>query len=112
MADIEGMGPSGQDIKLYEQQYRQGLDQFQRALKEYSAPHLEVHKKEAFKKVMDNALQVLNETARAMKREDLLKKNALIAQNFKDYATSHSPQDQQKLAKDLNDASFSLKTHR
>ncbi len=79
---IEGTGPSPRDIEAYRQEYKHGLDLFQRALLEYNTSD-EMHKKAAFQDVMQNALQVLNETARGMKRDDLLKYNDQIAKDLK-----------------------------
>ncbi len=108
MSSIEGSGPiNPQDMQAYRHEYKQGVDLFQRALKEYSTAD-EVHKKEAFKNVMENALQVLNDSARGMKRPDLLQKNQQIAKDFQNFQDSESPQTQKKLTQDLNQAQGSV----
>jgi len=105
MADVhgpnEGAAPiSRHDKLLYEQEYRQGVDLFQRALSEYSKAD-EVHKKEAFHEVMDRAMQVLNETARELKRSDLMEQNKKIAQSFEGLSNEADPA---KLAQNLKEA--------
>jgi len=72
---------SPRDKILYEQEYRRGVELFQRALSEYDKAD-EIHKKDAFREVMDRAMQVLNETARELKRSDLMDQNQKIAQSY------------------------------
>lgn len=104
MSNITGTsGPNPQDIKAYTQEYKHGVDLFQRALIEYNSAD-EIHKKDAFREVMDRALQVLNETAQGMKRPDLLNQNQKIAKDFQTYQNTHSTTDEKTLEKDLNHA--------
>lgn len=108
MSHIQGSSPvDPQSIAKYEEQYRHGVDLFQRALEEYTGAE-EVHKKEAFRNVMDKALQVLNDTARGMKRQDLLEKNNRIKEDF--LALQKSPQSATKsqLENDLKTAERTL----
>ncbi len=92
-----------QDRLLYQKEYMQGADQFKRALDEYSqAP--EVHKKEAFRQVMVNALQIMNETARGLKSQSHLSLNKKIEQEFATYQTSQDESDKSLLAQDLEKA--------
>ncbi|MBI2743411.1 MAG: hypothetical protein HYX48_05785 [Chlamydiales bacterium] len=108
MSNIQGPGkPDHHDIQMYAQEYKRGIDLFQRALIEYNSAD-EVHKKDAFREVMDRALQVLNETAQGMKRDDLVAQNQKIAQDFQTYQNSHSPKDEKVLEKDLNQARRAL----
>jgi len=108
MSSVEGSGPtSPQDLQTYRQEYKQGVDLFQRALKEYSSAD-EVHKKDAFKNVMENALQVLNDSARGMKRPDLLQKNQQIAKDFQDFQDTGSVQAKTQLSQDLKQAQGSV----
>lgn len=97
---IQGPRPSREDMKMYAQEYKHGVDLFQRALVEYKSAH-EVHKKDAFRNVMDKALQVLNETARGMRRNDLLAQNQKIQDDFQTFQSSQSNKDGTKLEGDL-----------
>jgi hypothetical protein len=86
MANVQGPGEgpfpiSHRDKIQYEKEYRAGVDLFQRALEQYNSTD-EPYKKEAFKEVMDRAMQVLNETARELKRADLMDQNQKISQSF------------------------------
>lgn len=106
MAAIQGPGGESAPINprdkvLYEQEYRRGADLFQRALSEYNRAD-EIHKKEAFREVMDHAMQVLNDTARELKRADLLAQNQKISQSLQ--AMEESASEKTELAKDLKDA--------
>jgi hypothetical protein len=110
MAQIQGPGEglppiSRHDRILYEKEYRQGVDLFQRALNEYEKAD-EIHKKEAFREVMDRAMQVLNETARELKRTDLLDQNKKIEQSFQAFQDNDA--DPAKLAKNLDRAKDSI----
>jgi hypothetical protein len=95
------------EIQLYKDEYQHGVDLFQRALTEYKTAD-EVHKKEAFRHVMDKALQVLNETAQGMKRQDLLEQNQKIATDFQTYQHNPSTEAEQQLKQDLDLASKKL----
>lgn len=98
----EGLPPiTPHDRKMYEDEYRHGVDLFQRALNEYEKAD-EIHKKEAFKEVMDSAMQVLNETARELRRTDLQEQNQKISQSFETFEANDK--DATKLARNLNQA--------
>lgn len=104
-----GMGPiNPQDKKLYTQQYKHGIDLFQRALDGHATAG-EVHKKDAFKKVMDQALNILNETARGLKDQKLLEQNAKIEQDYNSYRHSETGTEKDKLISDLNQAGKEIK---
>ncbi len=104
----EGPAPLPHDPqKAYAMEYKHGVNLFQRSLDEYSKAD-EVHKKAAFQDVMHRALQVLNETARGLKREDLLKQNEAIAQDLKAYEDKGDAASKNALAKDLNQAKKSI----
>lgn len=92
-----------QDRAMYQEEYKHGIDLFQRALNEFSSAH-EIHKKEAFRQVMDRALQVLNDTARGLKRQDLLEHNKTIGEDFKSYQKTQDDAHKAKLTNDLEQA--------
>jgi len=108
MESIQGPGMGPQDQKIYKQQYKHGLDLFQRALGEYSKAD-EIHKKDAFKKVMDQALDVLNETARGLGRKDLLEQNVKISDDYQSYRAHDTELEKNQLAQDLSSASKKIK---
>ncbi len=110
MSDISkaggGSAPlSHQDKLMYQSEYRQGVKLFERAAKEYTGAS-EIHQKEAFKDVMDQALQVLNDAAAALKRPDLMDQNAKIATDYEEY--QKDPTQAGQLTADLKKASESL----
>jgi hypothetical protein len=101
MAKIEGPSEgsgsiSRHDRVQYEREYQQGIDLFQRALSEYDGTK-DLFKREAFHDVMERAMVILNDTARELKRSDLLDQNQKIAQAFSQMNTT-------ELAKDLHEA--------
>lgn len=102
MSEIQPGGPSPlspEDRKMYEKEYKQGVDLFQRALNEYSKAD-EVNKKQAFKEVMDRALQVLHETSHELHRSDLEQQTDKID---KDYQAFQDGGSKNELSKDLKD---------
>jgi hypothetical protein len=104
----EGLPPiTPHDKQLYEAEYRRGVELFQRALDEYTKAD-EIHKKDAFREVMDRALQVLNETARELKRSDLMDQNKKISNDFQTYQDNQIDLAKNQLAQDLNQAKKSI----
>ncbi len=89
--------------KAYAVEYKHGVDLFHRSLDEYSKAQ-EMHKKAAFKEVMHRALQVLNESASGMKREDLLKHNEKISTDLKTFEDKGDDASKSVLSHDLDDA--------
>ena len=107
--DISGVGPIGpREKKMYEQEYKHSADLFKRALDQYSKADNPYQQAE-FKDVMDKAMQVLNETAQELMRQELQKQNDQIA---KDYATFQNfptdPDTKEKLTRDLDKAKKSI----
>ena len=111
MAEIHdkgGMGPiTPREKKMYEQEYKHGADLFQRALQQNNTSD-NPYQKEQFGEVMDKAMQVLNETARELKRKDLMDQNKLIAQDYKAYQNNPNDQVSSKLKQDLDKAKKSI----
>ena len=104
--DDSGQGPaplSSQDKKMYEQEYKQAADLFQRSLNEYESAD-EMNKKEAFKDVMGQAMQILNEAARGLKRSDLSTQNQKISQDFLAYQDHETADSKNQLVNDLKQA--------
>jgi hypothetical protein len=99
------IGP--QERKMYEQEYKHSADLFQRALKEHSASD-NIFQREEFKQVMDKAMMVLNETARELKRQELLKQNKQIEKDYGAYQNNQNEMIVQKLDEDLDKAKKSI----
>lgn len=100
--------PGPHDRKLYEQEYKHSVDLFQRALAGYQKSDNPFQQAE-FKSVMDKAMNVLQETASELARQELKKQNDKISQ---DYATFQQfPKDPlaaEKLGNDLAKAKRSV----
>jgi hypothetical protein len=100
----DNVGPlSPHDKKMYEQEYRHGADLFQRALEQYNKAENPYQKNE-FKSVMDKAMNVMNETAQALMRKELLQQNDKISQDYAAFQDHPDAQSQKELAKDLDRA--------
>ena len=94
---IEGGGPhqySSQEIQQYKERYEDSLHLFQQSFHDYQQPNIESHKQTQLKKVMDEALQVMNETASVA----LSKAKQKDEQHFNDTYKSFigNPEDQQQ----------------
>jgi hypothetical protein len=108
MSEIQpgGVPPlSPEDKRMYEKEYKQGVDLFQRALTEYSKAD-EVNKKQAFKEVMDRALQVLHETSHELHRTDLEQQTNKIEKDYQAFQDGGSKSD---LTKDLKEVKRFMK---
>jgi hypothetical protein len=96
------------DRKMYEQEYRHSADLFKRALDEYSKSD-DMFQQGEFKKVMDKAMQMLNETASGLMRKELMKQNQEIAKDYDMIQKYPSdPMAKDKLSKDLEKAKKSV----
>lgn len=102
-------GPSdSRNRKMYEQEYLHGAELFQKALNQYHASSNPYQQKE-FKDVMDQAMSVLNETARGLMRKELDKKNEKIAKDYQNFQKHpDDPHFFDVLNQDLNDAKKSI----
>lgn len=101
-----GVGPlSPKDRKAYEAEYKQGVDLFSRALDDYSHSKLksmEMFQKAEFKKVMEKAMQVLQETASELQKKELLKHNETLAKDLAAFEENDSATNLSQLKKDLD----------
>ncbi|MBS0624879.1 MAG: hypothetical protein JSS32_02375 [Verrucomicrobia bacterium] len=104
----EGMGPlSPQEKREYELEYKHGADLFKRALDDYSKSD-NIFQKAEFKDVMQQAMQVLNDTAAELKRQELLKQNQAIQKDFAAFQDKDDDASISKLSKDLDKAKKSI----
>ena len=93
------------DRKMYEAEYKQAADLFQKSLNEYSKSDNKYQKAE-FKKVMDESLQVLNDAATELRRKDLLNQNSQIEKDYTVFQTDDTKTS--KLKTDLDKAKRSI----
>lgn len=102
-------GPLGpRERKMYEQEYKHGVDLFQRALTEYQKSTNQFQQAE-FKSVMDKAMNVLNETASELARKELQKQNEKISQDYALFQQfPKDPLAAEKLGEDLAKAKRSV----
>lgn len=105
MGDVSGSSPIGpRDKQMYEQEYKQSADLFQKALNQYGKSDNPYQKAE-FHDVMDRALDIMNETASELMRKELKSQNEKIAQDYQTFQKfPDDPDTQEKLRQDLNKA--------
>ncbi len=96
-----GSAPSPDDKEIYRHEFLQGLDLFKRALDQYEKTDLQP-KKDRFKEVMNEALNVLNQTASVVCRgKAAMHKEEVLAKDYKSFAKDDSPENFQKLQADI-----------
>ena len=94
--------------RMYEAEYKHAAHLFDQSLEESS--HSEnPYKKEAFRKVMNQALQVLKDTATALKKQELLHQYHVIEKDYQAYQASGTAETISKLHDDLGQAKKRLK---
>lgn len=106
MQEIPGSGeihPRAQ--KLYIQEYHHGATLFEKAL--LQANKSSPQRKE-FEAVMKMAMEVLNQSASALKRDDLLKQNQKISHDLQVYQKDPNKQNLSTLKTDLDQAKKSI----
>lgn len=92
---------SSQEIAEYKNKFDSGLQLFQQSFNEFTKPNIETHKKEQLHKVMDEALQVMNETAAvALKGQKKAIEQKLNAE-YNAFIQNPSPQTQQAVTQTL-----------
>ncbi|WP_228547044.1 hypothetical protein [Candidatus Neptunochlamydia vexilliferae] len=105
MAGIEGVQGGGHhskdEIERYQDDYKKGLDLFHKSFEEYTKPNVEFHKKEQLKKVMDEALGVMNESASAALKERKIKDEEKLNTDYANFINDPSPENQKKVAEDI-----------
>lgn len=98
---------ANQKRKMYEAEYKHAADLFERTLNEHAKSDNE-YQKDAFRKVMDQSLSILKETAGELKRQELLRQNSQIEKDYAAYQDGGSKSAKSKLEHDLERAKNSL----
>ncbi len=105
MSEVSNVGPSSpQERKLYQLDYKQGAELFQQALDAHEHAN-SPFKKAAFQNVMERAMKVMNESARALKEKGLENQNKTIEKDFTAYQNGGKPD---PLKRDLEQAKRSV----
>lgn len=106
MKDVSGVGGSDPlksgEMKRYQDDYKSSFDLFQSAFAEYNKPNVEYHKKLQLKKVMDEALQVMNETVRAALKKEGQTEEQFLSQHYEAYINDPSDENKKKLIDDID----------
>lgn len=104
MAEIYDSGPiTPRQEAAYRHEYREGVTLFQKALQQMNASDYQP-KKEAFMGVMNQAMEVLNQTAKELKNKELIGRNAQIAKDYAAYQEHPTAGRLKALQSDLNAA--------
>lgn len=106
MQDVHGLGSSQplnpEETQKYQEDYQKSFELFQNAFAEYNKPNVEYHKKMQLKKVMDEALQVMNETASAVLKESKQAKEQILSQDYEVYISDPSEKNKNKIVDDID----------
>lgn len=103
MSSIEGSGSSiPPDLKAtYKNEFQRGMRLFQQSLQEYQGTE-DGPKKDAFKQVMDEAMQVMSETAKLGLSKAAQKAESAVENDYQAYSSDDSADNLQKLQGDLD----------
>lgn len=96
--EIDGSAPSPitpREVKMYEEEYKRGAKLFQDALEAYKGSDNPYQQAE-FQKVMDQAMNVLNEAAQGLNRKALMEQNSKIEKDYS--AFNDTPKDSRTLS--------------
>lgn len=110
MAEIHGKGniePTPREQKAYAKEYQEGVTLFQKALHQAQKAD-NPFKKEQFRSVMEKAMRVLNQTARALKSDYLQKQNEEIEKDYQAYKGHPGKSELSKLDVELDKAKRSI----
>jgi Skp family chaperone for outer membrane proteins len=107
MSGIEGQPPRlSPELKAtYTDEFKRGVDLFRRSLNEYQSTDAGP-KKDKFKEVMDEALEVINDTAKAILSSHS-QKTAQLQKDYQDLIAG-SPNAYQALSKDIENLKKSV----
>lgn len=99
---IQGKNISPEMQKTYHKEFNEGVKLFQKSLKEYEHTS-DDNKKAAFKNVMDQALTIMNQSARGFldpkAREEISTK---LQNDYQNFLNNDTPTTYKKLNSDLN----------
>lgn len=96
-----------QQQEVYKQEFAQGADLFQKSLAEYQNSNIPAQK-EAFKDVMQKAMQVMNETAKLCLSKEAQKKEEQVNANFQNFQAQESPENIKDLSKSIQQLKDSI----
>ncbi len=102
---VEGVQGGGnyskEEIERYQDDYKKGLDLFHKSFEEYTKPDVEFHKKAQLKKVMDEALGVMNESASVALKEGKIKDEEKLNTDYASFIKDPTSENQQKVLGDI-----------
>ncbi|NRA90444.1 MAG: hypothetical protein HRU43_04880 [Simkaniaceae bacterium] len=108
MSEIEGVQGVGdskeyskEELQKYQEDYQKGLDLFKQSFQEYTQPNVEDHKKAQLKKVMDEALQVMNGTACVALKEGKQGAGKTLTTDYRTYLEKPNAENKEKVAQDI-----------
>ncbi|MEM8728040.1 MAG: hypothetical protein AAGE99_04960 [Chlamydiota bacterium] len=102
---VEGVGQpqySQEQIREYRDRYKRGVDLFQQAFTQYNDPQIEPHKKAQLRKVMSEALEVMNETASVALKKEKLEDERRLNENYVRFIENPGAETQKKVFDDID----------
>lgn len=100
---VQGNEPhySQEELERYCQDYQKGLSLFQQSFADYTKHNVEYHKKTQLMKVMGEALNVMNETACIVLKQNKQHVEEKLNNDFSDFKNNPTPENQKKISDDL-----------
>ncbi len=102
MSEINNVGPSPENPPSYRMEFQEGVKLFKDSLQEYSKSS-ETHQKVEFKKVMEKALKIMNQSAKAALSESVQTKEKKLEDDYHSFLNNDSDETRAKLEKDISD---------
>ncbi len=101
MAEIRGIDDlNPEELHQYRNEFKRGIKLFQECLENYNEA-TEPHKKNEFKKVMNNTLDTMNEMVNVALRNHEQKINDKLKQDYERYTATETSQNYNELHKDI-----------
>ena len=100
---VSPSAPTPEETQRYQEDFQKSLSLFQKSFEEYNRPGIDPHKKEQFKKVLDETLQIMNQTANAALSQAKQKKEASLNTDYEMFLTDPSSQNREKIVGDIQD---------
>jgi hypothetical protein len=107
MSDVSGVGGgqpqySPEEIQRYKENYQKSYTLFQKAFHDYNQGDVEEHKKAQLQKVMNESLQVMNETASVALKKGKMGDEQHLSNDYAKFIQNPTSENQKKILDDLD----------
>jgi len=90
------------ESSVYKKEIQQGVKIFDESFKEMEKTKNFPQKKQEFENAMQESLQAIQDAATSLANKELIQQKDQLSKDYQDYLTSPTPQNAEKVEKDLN----------